>query len=118
MIEIAGKVVVPTAGVPVQLAQQPAVLAVLNNKIALARVQGVRLQAIPSNMGLVYVGNAAMVKATFEGVGYILGVPVATVTPPSLDLSFDTTAAGVDLQEIYLDTANNGEGVLVILQIT
>lgn len=122
MTKIVGKITVPVAGTPIQLSVQTLILQALNPAgtpaaKAFTKVQAILLQALFTNTGKIYIGNAGLVKATYVGVGYTLIVPSATAIP-SFGMALNTGAAGVDLAEVYLDADNSGEGVSVTLQVS
>ena len=78
-----------------------------------ARVSRIRIEALNSNTGLIYVGVAGMVKATMVKV-------IATIAAPGGNpivnaLEFDALAFGANnyrLQDYWIDAAVNGEGVI------
>lgn len=117
MFKVVGKITVTTAGTPIQLSAQTLVQTALGSP-HLKTVQAVLLQAIPSNTGLVYIGNSGLTKATYVGCGYVLGIPVAGTTAPAWGTAQNAQAAGVDLSEIYLDVGTSGEGVLCSILVS
>ena len=95
-----GKVTVTTAGTPVQVTATS------------TRCQAISLQALSTNTGKIYVGNAqAMSKSTLANVLGVVAVPTAN-TIPSASISQQGTA-GLDASSFWLDSDNSGEGVLV-----
>lgn len=107
-----GKRVVTTAGTPVVLfttTEAP----VAAQGIWPTRVSRIRIEALNSNTGLIYIGCKGMVVATLVNV-------LATIAPPGGNpivnaLEFDQLAFGDNiyrLQDYWIDSTVNGEGVL------
>lgn len=95
-IQALGKVVVAAPGTPVQLyAGAPAV-----------RGKCVIVKALKGNAGVVYVGNAGMVKATGVKVSADLG-PDSSATYPAHQ------GNPLNPEELFLDADSAGDGVFV-----
>lgn len=65
------------------------------------------IQAKHGNTGYIYVGDST-VSST---LGIEIGIPVASSTPPSLEISSGDELNISDLSEVYIDSSINGEGV-------
>lgn len=114
MTKIVGKIQVPAAGTPIQVAAQTLIRSAINN---FQTVHAIQFQAVPSNTGKIYFGNQAMVKATYAGCGMVLVIPT-TGFIPSWGITQETSPNGVDLSEIWIDADLSGDGVLVTVQVT
>lgn len=115
MIQIPGKLTVPTPGTPVQI------FAALNaadpTTYKFKKVQAVLLQALFGNTGKVYVGAATMNKASLAFCSAVLAIPTAAGAQ-SWGAANPLTPAGVDLDLLYLDVDVANEGVLVTLLVS
>lgn len=77
------------------------------------------VQAAQGNTGRIFVGVKGMNKSTLVGVLYIIGAPAsATATPPSFSNSNAVQMNGFDLQNLYLDADNGGEGATVAYDVS
>jgi hypothetical protein len=106
MLQSYGKVSVPTPGTPV--------IATTNNTVPTATVpvNAVLIEAWPTNVGKVYIGNQGMNKTTGVGVIAILAIPTVNFIPSfSATLSFST--GGIDVSYVWLDADNAGDSVIV-----
>lgn len=107
-----GKRVVTTAGVPVVLFTTGEVPRAAQN-VWTQRVARLRIEALNSNTGLIYIGTSTLNKTTLAGV-------IATIAAPGGNpivnaLEFDQLAFGAniyELQNLWMDADVNGEGVL------
>lgn len=115
MIRPVGKITVPVAGTirSVYDLAQP----LDPDTFKFKAFQAVLLQALPTNTGKVYIGNASMVKATYVGVSGVLVIPSSS-NIPSWGASHPLSPAGVDLTALYLDVDVSGEGVLLSVLIS
>lgn len=68
----------------------------------------ITIQANPANTGNVYIGGAALNKATLSNVGLVL-------TPTSPPVSLASFGGAITLDDLWADTATNGNIVLVTL---
>jgi len=72
------------------------------------------VQALTTNTGLVYVGDATMNVGTGVGVFATLGAPSsATVTPSSYSATQVNAADAFNLVDVFIDVSVNGEGAIV-----
>lgn len=98
-----GKIVTVHGGTPVQVSTTA------------HASHSVRIQALPTNTGLVYVGNGSnMVKATGVGVLAILNKPPTAFGPlDRYDAGIDGMSNGIGLTELWIDSDVDTDGVLV-----
>lgn len=107
-----GKRVVTTAGTPVVLFTTAEVPRAAQN-VWTKRVARLRIEALNSNTGLIYIGVSTLNKTTLVGV-------IATIASPGGNpivnaLEFDQLAFGAniyELQNLWIDADVSGEGVL------
>jgi hypothetical protein len=107
-----GKKTVTAAGTP-QLLFTTAEVPVGAQNVWPVRVSRIRLEALNTNTGLIYIGVKGMVVATLVNV-------LATIAAPGSNpivnaLEFDQIAFGSNiyrLQDYWIDAAVTGEGVL------
>jgi len=101
-------ITVSTSGTPVQVSstRQP--------------FQSVLIQALPNNTGRIVVGSDNTVRANASGANpsgsalAIIGAPSSnTATPPSANGGNPTAPAAFNLQDLWIDATNGGEGVIV-----
>jgi hypothetical protein len=109
MLRVIGKFTV-TPGTPVRLTSTQAKP---GEKFA---CHGVLVQALKSNTGFVYVGEATMDKATMSGVYAQLAIPTAN-TVPSFTAALTASPNAVNLADLYLDGDVLGEGAIVSVLI-
>jgi hypothetical protein len=106
-----GKIVVPTAGVPVQI-PPPVLPGAGPTRPALDAAHAITIQALPGNTGKVYIGLAGLNASTLVGVLTILPIPTAN-SLPAYSLSLAEAANGLGLTTLWFDVDNGGDGVLV-----
>jgi hypothetical protein len=106
MIQVLGKLAVPTAGTPVQLYS---LLAAAN--FPFKAYHAIMLQANFNNTGKIYIGNAQMNKTTLVGCCAVLAIPTVAGAQ-SFGMALPLSPAGVDITALYLDADVNGESVL------
>jgi hypothetical protein len=116
-LQAIGRVVVPAAGTPAAVYPPAAAMPPIipDGVTGFATVQSVKLQALPSNTGKIYVGFSGLVKATYANC---LGTIAAPSDPikgpfPSESYSMPFIPNGLDLSDLYIDADNSGEGVIV-----
>jgi hypothetical protein len=107
-----GKVVVASAGTPVQASINAA------DQAAPLRIgcQSISFQALPGNAGLVYIQQATGDdRATLVNTLAILPKPSSATTGPfaSYTISIPLAAAGFNLADYYINADNAGDGVLI-----
>lgn len=103
MIASLGKVVVTTAGTPVQVTTN------VQGMVA----QRVRIQVEHDNTGRIFVGLAGMVVATGVQVLAVLNIPPATGEIPYFDMGAFGPAGGIRLSDLWLDASVNGDGAYI-----
>lgn len=104
-----GKVTVTTAGTPVR--------ATTNETTPTARVgaQSMFVQTVVGNTGYIYVGDrSSMNKSTGVGVIGIIPIPTAN-TLGSVTVTVVNAPAGLNANEIWLDSTVNAEGAIVAI---
>ena len=111
MIQAVGKITVTVAGVPV----------IVSTGAALSpgryACHEVLIQALPTNVGKVYIGTATMNKATFTNLFAVLAVPTANQIP-TFSAALTLSAAAIDLTDLYIDADAANDGVIVTVLIT
>jgi hypothetical protein len=105
MLRALGKVTVTTPGTPVPIT------AILPPDLTPPAVHAVLLQALPGNTGAVYVGSAALNKATLAGVYMVLAIPT-TNSVPSFSAVHNLLGQGIQLNDLLIDADVAGGGVL------
>jgi hypothetical protein len=113
MVGSLGAVTVTTAGTPERITKL-APTSVQDAKRLGAK--SARIQAMPDNTGLVYVGLAGM-EGSPQGPN-LLGVipkPVSATTGPfeTFEIHVEDVPAGLNLYDIFLDVTVSGEGAIV-----
>lgn len=103
MLVSLGKIVVTTAGTPVQVVS------------GTTNCNTVYFSALSGQAGQqMYIGLKGLVKATLVGVLHILQKPLAT--PATLDQwapGSGVSVGPIDLSTIYVDADTSGDGILV-----
>ena len=107
-----GKRVVTTAGTPVLLFTTTEV-PIAAQGIWPVRVADIRVEALNSNTGLVYIGTSGMNKTTLVGVLFTISAPGGNPIVNAINFSsfFDGTNR-FRPQDYYLDADVSGEGVI------
>ena len=110
MMQTLGKIQ-PAVGVPLR--------ATNNQSAPAARVacHGVLIQALPTNVGRVYVGDAALNRATFGGLYAILATPSGSLIP-TFSAALTLAPNAINVADLFLDVDNAGDGVIVSVLIT
>lgn len=109
-IDSGDTVTVPTPGTPVA-----AVINIPNTGPPQDRkisCHGILFQALPTNLGMVYVGKRSMSVAGGTGIFARLGVPTANLIP-SFSVAITIAPNALTLNEFYIDADNPDEGVNV-----
>jgi hypothetical protein len=110
MLKPIGRFLVPVAGTPVRLTStQP-------NPAETFSCHGVFIQALPTNVGKVYVGTSALNKTTLVGVIAIIAIPTAN-NLPAFTAALTLAPNAINLADLYLDVETGGEGALVSVLI-
>lgn len=110
MIQALGKITVPVPGTPVQAA---AGLAAEERQL---KCHAVLFQALPTNVGKVYIGLAGMNKSTLVGVYAVLAVPTANQLP-TFSAALTWSANGLPLSSFYVDADDVDEGALCTILV-
>lgn len=103
-----GKVTVVTPGTPVQ--------ATVNQSSPNTRIPAysIMFQALPGNVGSVYVGLIGLNKSTLAQVVAIIAVPT-TNSSPAFTVTITYAPGGLNVADFYIDANNAQDGVLVSL---
>jgi len=101
-----GKVTVTTAGTLVQVTDEH------------AAAQTILFQALAGNTGCIYICSSSTAsKTTLVGVLAVLAAPTLTdevaTTLPTVMVSVYTAPAPLDLQNLWVDSDEDGDGCLV-----
>jgi hypothetical protein len=72
---------------------------------------GILFEALPTNVGRVYVGRSGLVRATLVGTYAILPIPTANVFP-TFSTALTLAPNGLAAQDFYIDADTAGDGVL------
>lgn len=110
-LRLLGAVQVVTPGTPVSvmtnLAQVPAPIH--------KSCQAIAFQALPTNVGVVYIGYRGMVRATFANVAAVIPAPGSNITGPFITatIALPMSPAGLNAADFYVDANNSSDGVIV-----
>lgn len=113
MIKILGPVVVLVPGTLVRASAT----VLPPDDLTRYKVHAVLMQARPTNVGKVYIGDATLNRATLAGVATVLAIPTATALP-AFSIAHTISPAGVDLSDLWLDADTAGDGVLITVLVT
>jgi hypothetical protein len=108
MVESLGKLIT-TPGTLVRLTANRPVLLGLPQGYS---VHAVLVQALPANTGKVYIGTSALNRAALTGVIGVLAIPTVN-SIPSMSIALTAVAAGVGIDDLYIDVDVGSEGVIV-----
>ena len=117
MQQILGKLTVTTPGTLVRATRD-----IVNNTLGLRNdvtkfsCHAVLFQALSTNVGLVYIGGSALVRASLANCGHVLAVPTTNILP-SFGISLTNAPAGVNLSDLYIDADNANDGVLIMVLV-
>jgi hypothetical protein len=77
--------------------------------------QAVAFQALPTNIGVVYIGHKGMVRASYVGVMFVIPAPGSAVTGPFITatLAVPNAPAALNVAQYFIDANNTNDGVLV-----
>jgi hypothetical protein len=112
MIQILGKLIVPTPGTPVRATSM-----LSPEEAPRFTCHGVLFQAMASNTGKVYIGKDSMNKSTLADCAAVLAIPTANIIP-GFGISHYLAPAAVDISELWIDADQANEGVLITVLIT
>ena len=96
-----GSTTVPSAGTPAPL---------ISSQIRTA-CHAFMVEALPTNVGNIYIGLSNMNKATMVGVVAVLAKPTAN-TIPSFSSTVSYAPSALDLAQIFIDADSSGDGVV------
>lgn len=105
-LEALGRTRVTSAGTPVAIAAS--IPASINPQTAHAII----IEALPTNVGKVYIGKSTLNKSTFVGVLVVLPTPTAN-SIPTFSLAVTQAANAIKLSDFYIDADNANDGVIV-----
>lgn len=111
MIRPVAKILVATAGTPVQATSQEP------DPTKPVVIHGILVQALPTNQGHVYIGTATMDKDTLADVFAILATPTANFLP-TFSAALTIAPNGLSLNQFWIDADNNDDGALVTILVT
>jgi hypothetical protein len=111
MIQSLGRLIVAVPGTPVRVTTN------LPQPTDRYACHGVLLQALPSNVGRVYIGTSGLVRATFANVYAYLAVPTAN-QGPTFSAALTLAPNAVQLQDMFIDADNANDGVIVTTLVT
>jgi hypothetical protein len=111
MITAYAKILVAVPGVPIRVTSGESVPADARG------CHGVLIQALPTNLGKVYIGTATMNKAAFTGIFAFLAIPTSNFIP-SFSAALTLSPGGIQLRDLYIDADLANEGVIVTALIT
>ena len=77
------------------------------------RLRSIKLQALPTNTGKVWVGTSALNKSTGAGVLHVIEAPSGSTSIPGVTLGIEKGSSSLQATEIYIDVDTSGEGVHV-----
>lgn len=103
-----GAITVPTPGTPVQATNG------LPNPSAYKLCHGIMIEALPTNVGKLYVGLFGMVKGTYVGVLAVLPAPT-TNSYPSWSASIGYAPNAIEVTQVYLDADSANDGAIISL---
>lgn len=104
-----GKLVVVTPGTPVALAT------LLSAAGRPGQIHAIMFQALPTNTGVVYVGDQTMVASSYTGLFGIIGAPTAPNVFPSLSIAHTIAPNGLNTNTYFVDADQGGDGVIVTI---
>ncbi len=110
MIQAIGKLIVPSPGTPVRATSGQ------TNPAANLRCHGFLFQALPANLGKIYIGTLGLDKSSLANVLAILAVPTANLLP-TFSAAVTISTNSLSLEEIYLDADFSNEGALCTILV-
>jgi hypothetical protein len=78
---------------------------------------GVLIQALPGNLGKIYIGNANVSKAASTDVYAFLAVPTTNFIP-TFSAALTMSPGGIQLRDFWVDADFANEGVVVTILVT
>ena len=110
MISSVGKFTVTTPGTLVRLTSGQTTPA------AKYSCHAIMVQALPANVGKVYIGTSAMSRAALTGLYAILPLP-STTSIPVFTAALTLAPNSLNLADLFIDADNANDGVIVTLLI-
>jgi hypothetical protein len=110
MIKAIGKFTVAAAGTPVRLTSQEA------TPNEYYPVHGILIQALPDNVGKVYIGNSTMNRAARTDLFGVLAIPTAN-SIPTYSAALTLSPNAIQLKDFYIDADTATDGVIVSVLI-
>ena len=80
------------------------------------KVHGIMIQALPANVGKVYLGTATMNRAQVTGLFAVLAIPTSNVIQ-SFSAAITQAPASIQLKDLYLDADNGNDGAIVTVLV-
>jgi hypothetical protein len=77
---------------------------------------GVLFQALPANVGRVYIGSSVLNRAALTGVFSVLVIPTATIIP-SFSVALTIAPNGIKLDDFWVDADTATDGVIITVLI-
>ncbi len=110
MIQAIGKLLVASPGTLVRATSgQP-------DPAANLRCHGFLFQALPGNLGKVYIGGPGLVRASLADVLAILAIPTTNLLP-TFSAAVTISTNSLSLEGIYLDADFSNEGALCTILV-
>lgn len=81
-----------------------------------ARVHGILIQALPDNVGRVYIGASDMSRAARTGLYGMLATPTANILP-TFAAALTISPNALKFTDFYIDADNANDGVIVCVLI-
>lgn len=110
MIQAIGVLRVAVPGTPVRATSGQA------NPAENLRCHGVLFQALPTNTGVVYVGDQALTPGAFTGVFGMLAIPTTNLLP-SFSAAVTISTNSLSLEDFYLDAAVANDGAICTILV-
>jgi len=79
-------------------------------------VHGVMFQALPTNVGRVYIGTPTLNRTTFVGLYAILAVPAGPALP-TFSTALTLAPNAINVADFWVDVDTGGDGVLVTVLV-
>jgi hypothetical protein len=105
MIQALGKLL-PTPGAPLRATTN---LTPPGDRL---NVHGVLIQALPTNVGRVYIGKQTLNRAAFTDLYAVLPIPAGAALP-SFSTALTLAPNAINVADFWIDVDSAGDGVLV-----
>ena len=110
MIQALGKLQ-PTPGTPLRATQN--ITPLPGQRYA---VHGVMLQALPTNVGKVYIGKQTLNRAAYSDLYAVLAIPAGAALP-SFSTALTLAPNAINLADFWVDVDTAGDGVIVTVLV-